>query len=136
MRSIFISLILAISGPAGAQPQGVGITGDDLFQGCQALLNEARTTARDTVTLPPDGAPCYHYFQAIQNLSMIWDPSPPRPYLGACIPAGVSVLQQVRIFMNYVQRKPAYLHYNAAFLAVMALREAYPCTGASPAPAN
>jgi hypothetical protein len=47
------------------------------------------------------------------------------PSLGACIPAGVTNTQAVRVVVKYIDNRPARLNENFAALALEALRAAW-----------
>lgn len=49
---------------------------------------------------------------------------------GVCIPAGeVTVNQQVRVVVAYIDARPNRLHEDFRILALEALKDAWPCKG-------
>jgi len=54
---------------------------------------------------------------------------PPNPTI--CPPERASDYQSLRVIVNYLQSHPQDLHKRFRFLAVMALRDAWPCPAQS-----
>jgi hypothetical protein len=65
---------------------------------------------------------------AIQNASVLVDNGRNR-LLGICAPPDATLMDHVRIFVQYAHRKQKDTPDNAAALAVIALSQAYPCNG-------
>jgi Rap1a immunity proteins len=105
---------------------GVGMTGEQLLQNCELLLKDVRTSPDGKVGIPQDGMPCWTYISAIQDVSRVVDDSL-RPLVGFCPPEKSSLMQFIRIFVDYARRTPAELHYNGAWVSVAALSRAFPC---------
>jgi hypothetical protein len=110
------------TGPAATQ------TATELLQSCEAITNTARSTRADTIDIPRAGVPCWYYMSAIQNASVLVDNGGNR-LLGICAPADATLIDHVRIFVQYARRNQKDTPDNAAALAVIALSQAYPCSG-------
>jgi Rap1a immunity proteins len=127
MRPKFAFPVAAIAyllgpGPAAAQ------TATELLQSCEAITNTARSTQANTIDIPRAGVPCWYYMSAIQNASVLVDGGGNR-LLGICAPADATLMDHVRIFVQYARRNQKDSPDNAAALAVIALSQAYPCSG-------
>ena len=125
MRSIFVVVLGAITylfAAANAAAQ----TTDELVQSCQAVIKAAGPKSAETIDIPRAGIPCWYYMAAIQNASVLAD-NEGRRLLGICAPPDATLLDHVRIFVQYARRNQKDAPDNAAALAVMALSEAYPC---------
>ena len=49
------------------------------------------------------------------------------PVLGVCAPPGSSLTQFVRIFDNFARQHPEMQHQSYEYVAITALRSAFPC---------
>jgi Rap1a immunity proteins len=109
------------------------MTGEELLQSCQVVLQGARTVKPDYTWVPDAGTTCWSYFAAVRDMSLLVDRRQcsalpcKNPVLGICPPEGSSLLQYVRIFVATVQKYPEMLHNDAAGIALYALRQAFPC---------
>jgi hypothetical protein len=64
---------------------------------------------------------------AIQQTIVMTDESSRKRFLQVCAPADSTLTQLTRIFVQYAQQNSAKLNYPAAFVAMLALWQAYPC---------
>ena len=127
MKPIFAIALGAIvgllaPGRAGAQ------TTNELLKSCEAVTNAARSAQAATIDIPRAGIACWNYMAAIQNASVLVDKEEKR-LLGVCAPPDATLLDHVRIVVEYARRNEKNAPDNAAALAVMALSEAFPCQG-------
>ncbi len=111
---------LLAPGNAGAQ------TVNELLQSCEAVTNAARSASAGAIDIPRAGIPCWYYMAAVQNAAVLVD-NDRRRLLGVCAPPDATLMDHVRIFVNYARRHQKAASENAAAVAVMALGEAYPC---------
>jgi Ssp1 endopeptidase immunity protein Rap1a len=125
MRSIFIIVLGAIAYLCVADNAAAQTT-NELLPSCQAVMKAAGRTPAETIDIPPAGVPCWYYMAAMQNASVLVDKEGKR-LLGICAPADATLLDHVRIFVQYARRNQKDAPDNAAALTVMALSEAYPC---------
>lgn len=119
-----LAAIACLVGPAPAATQ----TANELLQSCEAITNTARSTQANTIDIPRAGVPCWYYMSAIQNASVLVDNGGNR-LLGICAPPDATLMDHVRIFVQYARRNQKNSPDNAAALAVIALSQAYPCNG-------
>jgi Ssp1 endopeptidase immunity protein Rap1a len=127
MKPIFAIALGAVvgllaPGRAGAQ------TTNELLKSCEAVTNAARSAQAATIDIPRAGIACWNYMAAIQNASVLVDKEEKR-LLGVCAPPDATLLDHVRIVVEYARRDRKNAPDNAAALAVMALSEAFPCKG-------
>jgi hypothetical protein len=125
MRSILVIVLGAIAYLFAADKAAAQTT-DELLQSCEAVTKAARSTQAEAIDIPRAGVPCWYYMAAIQNASVLVDNEGKR-LLGICAPPEATLLDHVRIFVQYARRHQKDAPDNAAALAVMALSEAYPC---------
>ncbi len=113
---------LFAAGHAAAQ------TTNELVQSCEAVTNAARPAQAGRIDIPRAGVPCWYYMSAVQNAAVLVDNKGKR-LLGVCAPPDATLMDHVRIFVQYARRNQKDAPDNAAAVAVMALSEAYPCNG-------
>jgi len=65
---------------------------------------------------------CWGFFSAVQQAVRTG-------VLGVCVPPESTLVQMVLIFRRYVEVNPSVGHENAFFVALRALKEAFPCKG-------
>jgi Rap1a immunity proteins len=115
---------MATVGPAKA------ITANDMLPSCEVFLREMKVQNDGQLSFPREGQRCWYYIMSIQELSTLADDVDHRPIVGAlkiCAPENSTLTQFLRIFVNYAQSNPDKLHLKASFVAVQALRKAFPC---------
>jgi hypothetical protein len=101
-------------------------TPKELLQSCEAVIKTAGPAAAHTIAIPAAGLPCWYYLSAIQNMSALVDERGER-LLGVCPPADSTVIDYVRVFVQYAHRNRKEVYENAAALALLGLSEAFPC---------
>lgn len=116
-----IVVFLSTQSPAAAA------SANDLLPSCEYLIRNMGAAQDDRVRVNADGMPCWNYFLAIQDLSILAETDIKHPMLGFCPPAKSRLTQIIRVFVEYAEHNPAILHDSAAFVAVGALRNAFPC---------
>lgn len=111
------------------QNAGRAETAGDLLGSCEAILKDVQNHPDGTVTFPRSGDHCWYYLSAIQDGSVLTMNS--KRMLGICSPPESSLLQFVRVFVNYGRANPATLHHQAFATVAYALGQAFPCKGQS-----
>jgi len=101
------------------------MTPGELLKSCQSVTNAAVASGEASVEIPAAGLPCWYYMSAVQNMSVLVDESGAR-LLGVCPPPDSTVLDFVKIFVQY-SRKQKTREENAAALALPGLAQAFPC---------
>ncbi|TNC13774.1 hypothetical protein FF100_11755 [Methylobacterium terricola] len=111
-------------GPAPAQ----AAEGTVLVSQCKSLLRGAKVRG-DQVEFrqDPETVGCWAFMAAVQDLAGVADAANQPPILGACLPADGNRLQLVRAVVAYGGAHPNALRENAGVLALLALRDAFPC---------
>jgi len=128
MRLLFIAPLVffgCLLAPKGA----AAITPGELLQSCQSVANAAVKRGGAIVDIPESGLPCWYYMSAVQNMAVLVDESGTR-LLDVCPPADSTVLDFVRIFVQYARKQTAAAKSgaeNAAALALPGLAKAFPC---------
>ncbi len=117
---------LAVVGPA------MGIAhaaeGTVLVAQCKVLLRSAKTRG-DQVEFrqDPETVGCWSFMGAVQDLAGVAEIANQPPILGACLPPDGNRLQLVRAVVAYGTSHPPVLREPAGVLALLALRDAFPC---------
>jgi hypothetical protein len=123
MRQIIASLIIL----AAFQAPAKALTAEEVLPSCEALIQQLRTLPNGNVFVANDGFPCWYYFTAMQDLSRASDEGKSR-ILGVCAPPEGQLTQFIRVFIAYANQHPEQTHLPAAFVALAALRAAFPCS--------
>jgi hypothetical protein len=121
---LFAAVLLLLSSlPTLAQLQ----SGNELLLSCEVLERGLKVSGDKQLTIPhdPQAFMCWGFMAAIQQLSTIREDN--RRILNACPPPTSTLTQLIRVFTNYAQSHPEELHQPAAWIAVNALRHAFPC---------
>jgi hypothetical protein len=100
-----------------------------MVSNCKGVA-EARI-AESGVALPQNfrSGVCWGSFGTLLTAITVVPKSFPKdpPVLGVCAPEEITQSQVVKIFMAYTTRHPEELHKDYFFVALAALREAFPC---------
>lgn len=123
MRKLILILALIVSSPVVAYAQA-GTT-LELLQGCE-LLEKSTVSEGKVLVSSSEARICWGFFRAVQVLSALADQKDQR-LLGVCAPPDSSLLQYVRIFVNYARNSPAELHENIGLVVLKSLYQAFPC---------
>jgi len=122
-----IAILLCAAELAVFMPQpAVSAAPDELLTSCEAILQAAPGGGAHTIEIPHAGERCWYYLSAVQNMSVLVDQRG-QPLLGICAPPTTTLLNYVRIFVEYVRLHPNAGKGNAAALAVAAFNKAFPC---------
>jgi len=106
--------------------RGAPAAPDELLTSCEAILKGPPGGSAHTIEIPHAGERCWYYLSAVQNMSVLVDERG-QPLLGICAPPTTTLLNYVRIFVEYARLHPNGGKDNAAALAVAALNKAFPC---------
>lgn len=101
-------------------------TPEELLQSCEAVITTAGPAGGDTLDIPAAGLPCWYYMSAVQNMSALVDERGER-LLGICPPTDSTMMDYVRIFVQYAHGNQTEDYGNAAALVLLGLSEAFPC---------
>ncbi|MGY2048493.1 Rap1a/Tai family immunity protein [Methylobacterium sp. JK268] len=119
--------VLAAAAFLAASPASAA-DGGQLVAQCKSLLRSAKPRGSDLeYRQDPDTVSCYAFMSAVQNLAAVAERSDAPPLLGACLPPNGTLLQLVRTVVSYGGAHPPSLREPAGVLALLALRDAYPC---------
>jgi Rap1a immunity proteins len=133
MRRLMVAAVVLQAGmPLAINEVSAGL-GEEVLQSCEAVLRSVKTIEPNRFWVPDEGIPCWHYLEAVFDMAGLVDKrqctSVPcrNPLLGICSPPEVTLIQHIRIFVDGAKKYPQLLHLRASDLAVVALREAFPC---------
>jgi hypothetical protein len=114
----------AVSAPAPAR----AAEGAVLVAQCKSLLRGAKVRGNEVeFRQDPETVGCWAFMAAVQDLAGVADGAGQPPILGACLPPDGNRLQLVRAVVAYGAAHPPALRENAGVLALLALRDAFPC---------
>ncbi|GJD52439.1 hypothetical protein OPKNFCMD_5204 [Methylobacterium crusticola] len=121
LRAAALAALLAASPVRAAD-------GAALVAQCKSLLRSAKVRG-DQVDFrqAPDTVACWAFMGAVQDLAGAADSAQQPPLLGACLPPDGTLLQLVRAVVAYGGAHPPSLREKAGVLALLALRDAFPC---------
>jgi len=110
-------------------------SGNDLMPQCKAAL-DLETALQNDSALPPPQAQrdAYHCMGIIEGVSETLDHwtfstevVAQKQIRHACIPAEVTLEQEIKIFLKYADAHPELLHIAGTNLVIGALLDAFPC---------
>jgi Rap1a immunity proteins len=120
MRAVLLGLLAGTLLAGNADAQQSLRSANELVPACKNFLAERGTTLKDGF----DQGLCVGLLDAVNYLTGNLPPD-----FSSCNPKGVTVGQQVRVFLAYVERRPQRLHEDFRNLAIEAFHEAWPCKG-------
>ncbi|KMO20844.1 hypothetical protein SQ03_04950 [Methylobacterium platani JCM 14648] len=121
--------MLALAGAALLAPGPArAADGAVLVAQCKSLLRGAKVRG-DQVEFrqDPETVGCWAFMAAMQDLVGVAEVANQPPILGACLPPDGNRLQLVRAVVAYGGAHPPALREKAGVLALLALRDAFPC---------
>ncbi|RVU20704.1 Rap1a/Tai family immunity protein [Methylobacterium oryzihabitans] len=130
MRHILLAAALA----AGLAPlPAAAVEGTQLVAQCRSLLRSAKVTGRQVdFRQDPDTVACWSFMGAVQDLAAVAESGDAPPLLRTCLPPDGTLIQLVRTVVAYGSTRPAAQRESAGVLALLALRDAYPCDRPQP----
>ncbi|GJE03134.1 Rap1a/Tai family immunity protein [Methylobacterium isbiliense] len=112
-----------------AAPPASAVEGGQLVAQCKSLLRSAKARGKALeFRQEPDTVGCFAFMSAVQDLAAVADREGEPPLLGACLPPEGTLLQLIQAVVAYGGTHPAALRESAGVLALLALRDAYPCS--------
>ncbi len=121
-RGVLIAAVLVLSS-SRAQAE----TAEDMLSACRVVADAA--ASGEDLTLPANfnSGLCWGAFAAIQQATrLIPTPQSARTFQ-VCSPEQSTRTELVHVFLDYVHAHPERLHDDFFFVAVSALRGAFPC---------
>ncbi|GJD60812.1 hypothetical protein MPEAHAMD_0951 [Methylobacterium frigidaeris] len=120
-------LVAILTAGAWAAPARAA-EGAVLVAQCKSLLRGAKVRGNDVeFRQDPETVGCWAFMGAVQDLAGVADTANQPPILGACLPLDGNRLQLVRAVVAYGAAHPPALREKAGVLALLALRDAFPC---------
>ncbi|MFE1598687.1 Rap1a/Tai family immunity protein [Methylobacterium sp. ID0610] len=119
--------VVAVAAFLAASPASAA-EGSQLVAQCKSLLRNAKQRG-DTLDYrqDPDTVSCFSFMSAVQNLAVVAEGPGVPPLLGTCLPPDGTLLQLIQAVVNYGTKHPPAQRETAGVLALLALRDAYPC---------
>lgn len=101
---------------------------NEMIKKCEAVIN-AKLADNGGLLLKQDFSTghCWGAFDSLQDTSKLVFNDDKHPALFVCAPKEVTLTQYIRIFVRYAEDNPHLLHEEYTFVALEALREAFPC---------
>ena len=123
--SILLALLPALlCSNARAGPAGYVFNGNDIYEACtDAVRGLERTGEYDEHRF----GVCAGFIAGIVDFHTVAARVESLPVAMFCLPAGISTARVIRDVTAYLEANQARLHDLAAYLVILALREAYPC---------
>ncbi|WP_288586810.1 Rap1a/Tai family immunity protein [uncultured Methylobacterium sp.] len=129
MRLPNVLVLLGALATSGLVPEPArAAEGAVLVAQCKVLLRSAKARG-DQVEFrqDPETVGCWSFMGAVQDLAGVADTANQPPILGTCLPPDGNRLQLVRAVVAYGAAHPPALREPAGVLALLALRDAFPC---------
>jgi hypothetical protein len=124
-----VALALTVTTASAAEDEN---SANNMLPGCWTLLN-LRSPADRAPTSQEDAiraAWCAGVVDGISFMGLSVSPSSdPMVHYGYCInvPDEATLVQKVRVVVAYIEARPARMHEDFRYLALIALRTAWPC---------
>jgi hypothetical protein len=119
--------VLLVFLPLGAVSLAFADSTGEMLSSCKKVA-EGKVENGQAVFQPDfDTGKCWGAFASLQVVTNIIVPPGKQPTFGICGPKGSTRTQDIAIFIEYAQRNPQRLHENFVFVALDALRLAFPC---------
>lgn len=124
---VFLAALMA-AGAAMAPSPVRAAEGAVLVAQCKSLLRGAKVRGNDVeFRQDPETVGCWAFMAAVQDLAGVADTANQPPILGTCLPPDGNRLQLVQAVVKYGTAHPPALREPAGVLALLALRDAFPC---------
>ncbi len=106
----------------------LAVDGKTLLENCQWAIKVADgDNPEETLKFVLFVTSCISYVDGVVDTDAIWYQREGR--LLYCLPEDFTQSQLLRVIVRYLENNPAQLHYPAAALVHLALREGFPCIG-------
>jgi Rap1a immunity proteins len=129
VRIIIVGALgLLVSTSANAQSNGNELLGycERFLNGYKALPDNRFQTANDPVAWQ-----CFGYVTAVSNFAYLHlgtsEATIAKVLSQICLPNGTSVVQLIRVIVNYGRQQPEQLHLPTPLFVLNALGKAFPC---------
>lgn len=123
--TVLLAVLLALLGSnASAGPASYVFTGNDIYEACtEAVRGLEKTGEYDEHRF----GVCAGFIAGIVDFHTVATRVESLPVAMFCLPAGITTARVIRDVTAYLEANQARLHDLAAYLMILALREAYPC---------
>ena len=125
LSALLVIFFTLFSSHASAESSNFDFTGKEIYESCaQALKGLDRTGEYDDHKF----GVCAGYIAGIVDFHTVATTVESLPVNMFCLPPKISTAQVIRQVIQYLENNPDKHHDLAAYLVIIALREAYPCT--------
>jgi hypothetical protein len=100
--------------------------GIEMLQKCEAFLSTTNFLSGNKLVITKEGFECWGYMEAIQDMVVMVDRTGKR-LLGVCAPEESTLVQLIRIYVNYGRKNATELHNESVVVVLKALGDAFPC---------
>jgi hypothetical protein len=121
-----VGIFLGTIGFLLVRGDAIALSPADLLASCEAITDASPLSAEKTFDIAAEGLPCWYYMSAVQNMTVLADERGER-LLGICPPPDSTVLDFVRVFVQYARTEDVGSQRNAAAFALLGLARAFPC---------
>jgi Rap1a immunity proteins len=121
-----VAVFLGMTGFLLVREDAIALSPVDLLASCEAIPDASSLSAEKTFDIAAEGLPCWYYMSAVQNMTVLADERGER-LLGICPPPDSTVLDFVRVFVQYARTEDVGSQRNAAAFALLGLARAFPC---------
>lgn len=130
-RPAFFALVIFLAAPfpsyAQTSPQASrGNSAEQMLSACKSISKASVFGKRVKFPQTFESGYCWGSFTTIQEVIVNVD-SRGNPVYGVCAPPSSTLTQLIRIFVRYAKQHPADLNENYFYVALHALRKAFPC---------
>jgi Rap1a immunity proteins len=125
MKFAFMALVIGLfTAPICARADSA----EEMVSNCRDVA-AAKVLSDGTVMVPQDfdSGMCWGAFTSFNKATHIVDEKR-KPFFGICYPPDVSISQEIKVFLAYVDKHPEKLNEDYFFVALTANREAFPCS--------
>jgi hypothetical protein len=119
---IFLGTILFLL----VRGDAIALSPADLLASCEAITDASPLSAEKTLDIAAEGLPCWYYMSAIQNMTALADERGER-LLSVCPTPDSTLLDFVRIFVQYAHTEDVKAQRNTAAFVLPGLAKAFPC---------
>lgn len=121
---LFVYLLLLLIVPTTSHASGDGIDGSKLLENCESVIDRPQSLG---VSEGVGIGWCLGLLNGLVSVNQVYQDRLGNESL-FCLPeGGISNLQAARVVIKFLRDNPARLHEKGTFLALVALKDAFPC---------
>ncbi|MDT8419908.1 MAG: Rap1a/Tai family immunity protein [Desulfuromonadales bacterium] len=125
MKQAILALLIVLLSHHALPAEELTFDGHVLLDNCQ------QATSKEATDFVRVGF-CFGQIRGINDMNILFKEFIPETYAGYCIPGGITLGQQARIVLNYLNKHQDDLDKDSSVLVLAAQLEAFPCEQESP----